>query len=257
MIQIIRPTILLVGLFLCGCASLQDFFNILSGNSTQKITKTPIWLYKPDLKISIDEVKFYGFGAAVILPQTDIVVDSIVDADRVEVTTCSRHDVCQIKSGELACDLKRFQISTDWFGNPKHTLIYHFIPDAKERDDSCAQMFLAVYDKNALASWGFLAFRSNPERNFPARMTCNAQDILYKGTSACSVKAGTIQEINFDQPIDNFKADKSCGIIKVSDTEFEMQPTVGWCRASFGIKDKYHDLVLNAYDEVLIRDGKQ
>ncbi len=248
----------LAPLLFCGCASLQDMANILTGNSSQKITKTPIWLYKPDLYIVVDNVGFYGMGVTQI-PQeyTDVQVQSQVDIDRVEISTCSRHDVCQIKGGALACDANRFAIGLDWFGNPGKLMTYRFAPDKKERDDSCANVLIAIYDKNTLAAWGYLDFRTDPLNNFAAEFTCNATDHPFAGVSVCSAKAGTIQEINFTKPIDNYRAEDSCNIKKISDTEFEFQPAVGWCRASFAQDQKFHDVILNGYSDVLIRDGKE
>ncbi len=246
-----------VAFILSNCASLQDMGNVIFGNSSQKITRTPIWVYKPDLVIGADGVNFSGMGATALADKTDISVWSQIDIDRVEISTCSRHDVCQIKGGALACDSARFDVSVDWFGNPGKTMLYHFIPDRKERDDSCANMLIAIYDKNVLAAWGYLVLRTNPLDNFPAQFTCNATDWQFRGVSVCSAKAGTIQEINFAASVDNFRAEDSCNIKKISDKEFEFQPAVGWCRASFGQGLKYHDVIMNGYDEVLIRDGKE
>ncbi len=252
-----KSLLLFMALNLTACASLQDFGNILFGNSSQKITRTPIWLYKPDLLIGVDGVNFLGMGVTKLSPNTVVRVWSQVDIDRVEISTCSRHDVCQLKGGALACNMDRFTITTDWFGNPAKYMDYIFIPDQKETDDSCANMTISIYDKNALAAWGYLDFRTHPENNFPAKMTCNASDIAFAGVSVCSAKAGTIQEINFSKPVDKYRAEPSCNIKKMSDTEFEFQPAIGWCRASFAQDKKFHDLIMNGYDEVLIRDGKE
>ncbi len=239
-----------------SCASLQDFGNVLFGTSAQKITRTPIWVYKPDLLIGVDGKNFYGMAVTTLSNKTDVSIWSQVAISRVEISTCSRHDVCQIKGGELACDSSRFDVEQDWFGNAGKTMLYHFVPDRKERDDSCANALIAIYDKNALAAWGFIDFRDNPANNFPAEFTCNATDWKFQGVSVCSAKAGTIQEINFATPVDNYRADDSCGIKKISDKEFEFQPQIGWCRASFAQGKKFHDVIMNGYDEVLIRDGK-
>lgn len=242
---------------LSGCASVQDFVNVLTGNSSQKITRSPIWLYKPDLYLGADGQGFYGMGVTTLSDKTDIRIQSLVDIDRVEISTCSRHDVCQYKGGELACDNTRFSIDGGWFGSPGKLMTYHFVPDRKERDDSCSNLMIAIYDKNVLASWGYLDLRTDPDKNFPAHFTCNAQDWTFAGVSVCSAKAGTIQEINFDDPIDNFRAEASCNIKKISDKEFEFQPAEGWCRASFVRGEKWHDVILNGYVEVLIRDGRE
>lgn len=256
--------LVLSSLSLSSCASLQDFFNVLSGNSSQKITRTPIWVYKPDLRIQVDGSVFTGMGVTALSDSSVVTVWSAVDIDRVEISTCSRHDVCQVKGGELACDQRtssnpngRFLVDTGWFGNAGKTMQYYFSPDRKERDDSCANLMIAIYDKNTLASWGYLDFRTSPDLNFPAQFTCNATDWHFAGVSVCSAKAGTIQEINFTAPVDNYRTEASCNMKKISPTEFEFQPAVGWCRASFMQNKKFHDVIMNGYDEVLLRDGKE
>lgn len=252
----------LAALTLSSCASMQDFFNVLSGTSAQKITRTPIWVYKPDLRIAVDGKVFDGIGVTAIADQTVVSIWSAVNIDRVEVSSCARHDVCQIKGGVLACDQRtsdnpngRFDVDTGWFGKAGKSMQYYFRPDRKERDDSCANLMIAIYDKNSLAAWGFLDFR-NPAANFPAKFTCNATDWNFAGVSVCSAKAGTIQQINFGDPVDDYRTEDSCHLKKVSNTEFEFQPAIGWCRTSFMRNKLFHDVIINGYDEVLIRDGQ-
>jgi hypothetical protein len=239
---------------LSGCASLQDFGNILFGKSEQKATRTPIWVYRPDLRITVDSVAFEGRAVTAISDRTAIQVDSLVNIDRVEVSSCSRHDVCQVKAGELACDPSRFAVDTTWFGNAKRKMVYWFQPNDRERRDACANLTIAVFDKNALAAWGHVVFRDSPQDNFPARFSCNAREWAFKGTSVCSTKIGYIQAIKFDEPVDNWRADDGCHMRKLSNQEFEFQPGLGWCNASFFRGLKFHEVIINAYDEVLIRD---
>ena len=85
-------------------------------------------------------------------------------------------------------------------------------------------------------------------------MTCNAKDLSFSALSVCSAKAGTIQQIMFDYPINGFRADDSCGVSKITEGTYEFKPAVGWCRASFRSGKKFHDVIINGYDEVLIRE---
>lgn len=250
--KILWPVVLTTGL--TGCASLTDIGDVLFGRNSQKITKTPIWLYKPDLVTQVNgQGSYTGVNVMTLLPTNEIKVWSLIDIDRVEISTCSRHDVCQKKAGDLACDKTRFTVPADWFGNPGKFMSYKFVPDAKEKDYACANMTIAVYNKNALAAWAYVVFNSAPEMGFPARMSCNANDLNFNGLSACSVKAETIQSISMDYPIDSYKAEDNCQIKKVVDGTFEFKPKVGWCRASFKSGKKFHDVIFNAYDEVLVR----
>lgn len=222
----------------------------------------PIWVYRPDLRIQVDNRVFDGVGVTAISDQTTVTIWSAVSIDRVEISSCARHDVCQIKGGVLACDQRtsgnpngRFEVDTGWFGSVGKQMQYYFRPDRKERDDSCANLMIAIYDKNSLAAWGFLDFRTNPTSNFPAKFTCNATDWDFAGVSVCTAKAGTIQQILFAAPVDDYRTEDSCHIKKISPQEFEFQPAVGWCRSSFMQNKKFHDVIINGYDEVLIRDG--
>jgi hypothetical protein len=249
-----------VTLFTSGCSTLGGIADVIAGRSNQKITRTPIWVYKPDLRMRVGgqngDVFKNGTGTSV-LPLSghrQVEVWSMVDIDRVEISTCSRHDVCQKKSGPLGCNEERFTVPTDWWGNPGKYMLYKFEPDQKERSDSCANALIAVYDKNTLAAWSYLVFRVNTENTFQSVMTCNASDIAFDGVSVCAAKAGTIQQIRFQEPIDNFKSEPSCNLKKIDEGVFDIQPAVGWCRASFGSGRKYHDLIVNGYDEVLIRE---
>lgn len=247
---------LVLGVLLNGCASLSDFMNILTGTSAQKITRTPIWVYRPDLQITVDGATFEGMGVTQLDAVKKIDIRSQVSISRVEISTCSRHDICQLKGGDLACDSNRFRIDRTWFGNPGRSMTYWFVPSAKEHDDSCANLMITIYDKNVLAAWGYLVLRTHPEENFPANFTCNAADWTFAGVSVCSAKAGTLQEISFTEPPDDWRAEDTCSLKKLSDKRFELQPSVGWCRASFMKNGKFHDVVLNGYDEVLLRDNK-
>jgi hypothetical protein len=239
---------------LAGCASLPGIANILFGKSEQKITRDPIWVYKPDLRIIVDGATFEGMGVTKLSEQTPIYIESLVNIDRVEISSCARHDVCQVKAGSLACDLSRFHVEKSWFGNPGKKMLYVFRPSSREKQGNCANLTIAIYDKQALAAWGHLTFRATPELNFPAKFSCNATDWTFAGVSVCSAKAGYVQKIYFDRPVDGHKADPECNVTKISDAEFEFQPAIGWCRAGFLRDGKYHGVTINGYDEVLIRE---
>jgi hypothetical protein len=245
---------LLIALPLTGCASFPDLINVLFGRSAQKITRTPIWVYRPDLELGVGGIAFQGMAVSGLEAVNDIQVQSPVHIDRVEVSTCSRHDVCQVKGGYLACDLSRFTVDTGWFGSAGKYMTYRFIPDEREKRDSCSNLTIEIYDKNALAAWGYVFLRTSPEIYFPASFTCNATDWKFSGVSVCSAKAGTLQEIRLPAAPAHIRADDSCGLKKITDTKYEFQPAVGWCRASFELNKKFHDVVLSGYDEVLIRN---
>lgn len=244
----------MVVLGLSSCASLGDLSNVLFGRASQRITRDPIWVYRPDIRIGVDDEIFEGMAVTELQDEVPIFIESLVDIDRVEISSCSRHDVCQVKAGTMNCDPSRFHVERDWFGNAGKKMLYVFRPSAREREGFCANLTIAIYDKKVLAAWGYLAFRSKPGENFPARMSCNAVDWRFKGHSVCFAKAGHVQRIYFDPPAEDFEAEKSCNIKKISMAEFEFQPEIGWCRAGFMRDGKYHGVTINGYDEVLVRE---
>lgn len=245
---------LALGLTLNGCASLPDIANVIFGKASQRITRDPIWVYKPDLRIGVDDVTFEGMGVTQLADETGIYIESLVDIDRVQVSSCSRLDVCQVKAGTMACDPSRFHVEKDWFGNAGRKMLYVYRPSAREKQGHCSNLTIEIYDKNVLAAWGHLTFRANPELNFPARMSCNATDWHFSGHSVCASKAGYVQTIYFDEPVDEAEAEKSCNMKIISMKEFEFQPQVGWCRAGFMKDGKYHGVTINGFDEVIIRE---
>lgn len=244
----------MVALGLCSCASFPDIANTLFGRSSQKITRDPIWIYRPDIRLGLDDELFEGMAVTELKDENPIYVESLVDIDRVEISSCSRHDVCQVKAGTMACDPTRFRVETDWFRNAGKKMLYVYRPSAREREGNCSNLTIAIYDKKVLAAWGYVAFRSMPEKNFPARMSCNAVDWRFKGLSLCFAKAGHVQRIYFEPPVDDYDAEASCNIKKISMSEFEFQPEIGWCRAGFMRDGKYHGVTINGYDEVLTRE---
>jgi hypothetical protein len=247
-------TILLMSL--TGCASFPDIANVVFGKSSQKITRDPIYVYRPDIRIGLDGEMFEGMAVTELKDENSIYIESLVDIDRVEVSSCSRHDVCQVKAGTMACDPTRFRVETDWFRNAGKKMLYVYRPSEREREGNCSNLTIAIYDKKVLAAWGYVAYRANPERNFPARMSCNAVDWRFKGLSLCSAKAGHVQRIYFDPPVEDFEQEPgtACNLKKISMSEFEFQPEIGWCRAGFFRDGKYHGVTINGYDEVLVRE---
>ncbi len=214
MLKFVWPVVIAMGL--SSCASLQDFMNVLTGNASQKVTRTPIWVYKPDVVMQVGDKVFYNGTGVLPLPDTgasDIKIWSMVDVDRIEISSCSRYDICQKKGGPLACDTSRFTVPTDWFGNPGKFLTYHYLPSTKEHDGLCSNLTISIYNKNALAAWGYMVFTTNKD-SFPSRMSCNAASLSFGSDSVCAAKNGTIQQISFDWPIDNFRADDSCHVRK-------------------------------------------
>ena len=237
-------------LFLAGCAGLttvgNDVQTILQ-DTRQPATRVPLYVYRADLQVTTDSVTFDGVGVtSARSAEMDIDVVSQINLDRVEVETCARQDVCE--NGK-PCN-GNFAIDDGWFGTSGKHLVYHYTPSTDEAAGSCP-IYFRVYAKTDLASWGFLAFRSADE-NLPAHMVCNGVVWQFSGHSMCQTKAGLIQRITFDQPIDDFDVDKGCGITQIDPKTFQLRPALGLCTGKFLSQGKWHGLDLIAYDQVLV-----
>lgn len=232
-------------LFFCGCSMLQAV-NTLFVEQRKPATRVPLYVYRADLILTADGTAFDGIGVTLSQLKTDIDVQSQIHLDRVEVETCARQDVCE--DGKY-CN-SNFSIDHGWFSSIGTHMVYHYTPSAIEQAGSCP-IYIRVFDKAALAAWGFLAFRKNED--LPARFICNGVTWSFKGHSVCQTRHDLIQRISFDSVIEDFDADSTCGIKKIDDKSFEIRPQLGQCTAKFFAGGHWHGLDLIAYDEVLVR----
>lgn len=245
-------------LFLSGCSAIPGFFNTIFGSAVEKSTRSPIYVYRADLRFQVDGVVFDGVGATLVEGPKDIEVWSEINLDRVEVETCSRQDVCQIKAGALACDKRdsdnpqgKFEIDTGWFGDAGKHMIYHYVPSPKEVSESCP-LHIKVYDKKVLASWAFLAFRNGED--LPATFSCNGVGWKFSGHSVCQTKQGLIEQIQFAMSPDDYDVDKECTMTKMPDGRtFEIRPALGLCTGKFYYQGHWHGMDVIGYDEVIVR----
>lgn len=248
--MIIRTLGLLAfALSLSACAAFPKMFDTLFGTTREPATETPLYTYRADLLITVDGKTFDGVGVTLAQDETYLQISSLINLDRVEIETCSRQDVCQ--NGKN-CASSFYSVETGWFGSPGKRMIYHYVPNAIEKQGKCP-IYVKVFDKQALAAWGFVAFRNGVEENLSAHFACNGIGWTFAGHSMCQTKAGLIQEISFEQDIDDFDVDESCNVTKVDNRNFRLRPDRGLCTGMFHSKGKYHALELIAYKTVLVR----
>lgn len=232
--------------YLTGCAALPGFFDNLFGDKRSKATRVPLTVYRADLQIAVDGGLFDGIGVTLSKGSTTIDITSQIHIDRVEVETCSRQDVCQ--NGKPCSAV--FNVDSGWWGSSGKHMTYEYTPSAVERTESCP-IYFRVYDKAALAAWGYLAFRNGEE--LPATFTCNGIDWRFSGHSVCQTKSGLIQRISFAQDVEDYDADQGCNMKKIDKRTFELRPALGLCTGKFLANDKWHGMDVIAYDETLIR----
>lgn len=235
----------LLPLFL-GCSTLTTEVETVMQDARQPATETPLYVYRADLQITTDTVTFDGVGVTTARSTSmDIDIVSQINLDRVEVETCAREDVCE--NGK-PCN-GNFSIDQGWFGTSGKHMVYHYLPSTLESKGTCP-IYFRVYAKTDLAAWGFLAFRSAQE-NLAGKMVCNGVSWSFAGHSMCQTKAGLIQTLSFDQPIDDYDVDKNCGLTKVDAKTFQLRPLLGLCTGEFYSQGKWHGLDLIAYKMVL------
>lgn len=216
------------------------------GDIRQPATRRPLWVYRADLFMTVNGVGFDGVGVTAAQASLDIDIRSPIHIDRVEVESCGRSDVCEAGKN---CN-QNFSVDADWWGQVGKHMVYRYHPLGEETS-GCA-LYIKVYDKAALAAWGFIAFRKN--EMLASRFICNGAGWTFAGHDVCQTKVAKIQTLTFDDPIEDFDADPTCGITKLNVNEFELRPQLGLCSAKFYAKGKWAGLEVISYDEVLIRE---
>ncbi len=231
---------------LTGCASVGGIFDVLFGSSRQRATREPIYVYKADLWLNVDDVWFEGVGVTLLRDPVVIKVRSQININRVEVETCARLKVCEFGK---PCDAD-FKIDSGWWGNAGRDMSYTYTPSSAELAESCP-VFIRVYDKKVLAAWGYLAGRNGED--LPAKMACNGEEVKFSAHSVCNPKSGLINELKFHEPIEEFSADPQCHMKQMSDTKFEIRSEMGLCTGKFYANKKWHGMDVIGFEEVLVR----
>jgi hypothetical protein len=234
-------TLIWVGLCLTlsACAALPNIANIFFGGATETYPPGELYKYRGELLLTFEGQTFEGVGATKLTGPIDIRVDSKFGLDRLQFTSCSRHEVIR-------------DFDETWFSKSK-TYTYHYVPSKDELVVGCP-LYIEAFSKKALAAWGFIVF--GHDESLPGRMSCNGESTLFKQSShsVCQTKAGLDQSLRFDEPIDDFEADSICNMKKVDPRTFTMRPGLGMCTATFLAKGKWHSLNLIGYERVLVQD---
>jgi hypothetical protein len=240
--------LLAFALSLSACAAFPKMIDTLFGTTREPATETPLYTYRSDLVLGVNSKTFDGVAVTAAQDALYIDVTSVINLDRVEFESCARQDVCQ--NGKN-CSSNFYRMDTGWFGKPGQHMIYYYQPNEVERKGSCP-IYIRVFDKQALAAWGFLAFRAEDE-TLQAHFSCNGFMWKYAGHSVCQTKAGLIQQISFDEDIEESSVDESCHITRLNARAFELRPDRGLCTGKFYANGKWHGLDLIAYAQVLVR----
>lgn len=215
---------ILMALLLTGCASTQ-----------QPTTSGPLYKYRANMQITVDGKAFDGM-AVTALGEKDISIVSQAALNLLRITTCHR-------------DFSVEKVDKGWFGGASKTFTYHYKPTLEESQGVCP-MYIQAVSKDLVTDWGYLYFRT--DETLPAQMDCNGTSWSFSGTSVCQTKAGLDQAIRFDHAV-KYEADAACKITAVSDKEFKIRGSLGFCYAEFSDGKAWHRMILLGYDTVLVR----
>jgi hypothetical protein len=222
---------------LTACAALPNIANIFSGKAQESYPPGELYRYRGELLLTFEGVTFEGVGATKLSGPLAIRVDSKFGLDRLQFTSCARHDVIR-------------DFDSSWFSKSK-TYTYNYVPSREELAAGCP-LYIEAFSKQALAAWGFISFAH--DEKLPARMDCNGKAWKFSnGVSVCQTKAGLDQSIQFDQAIEDFEADAICNMKKKDDKNFTLRPGLGLCAATFYSKGLWHTLNLIGYERVLVQ----
>lgn len=249
----IRSLSLFLALTLTGCAAMPDIRDQLTGNYNQKGDTGKLYKYKAEMRIILGTgpgSEYNGIGVVPLRNVNDIKIVSQVPLDRLQVTTCSRHQVFR-------------DIDKGWFGGAGKEFVYRYIPTEKEKEVPCF-IYFEAFSKQALTDWGMVVFEAKEELH--ARMDCNEKNLSFAGVSICQTKGGLDQMIYFDEDIEEMEENGNCGALMLTPRKIALRPvppylsqnhpTPGFCTATFYANGKFHRMVLLGYESVLIRGGK-
>ncbi len=215
--------VILCEVFLSGCAD------------THTKTLKPYYAYRAEMLFTFGGNTYEGLAVTKLTGPIDIQIYSPITLNRVEISTCSRHEVIR-------------NTTKGWFDSVKNTMVYRYIPTAYELEGHCPIHFQAFND-HVQKAWGMIAFRN--DQTMPARMDCNGVGWSFSGISMCQTKAGLEQQLVFKSPTE-FEATPECKIETTDKLKFQVRSTVGWCKATFTDGKEFHDLIQLGYEEVTV-----
>lgn len=237
---------------LSGCAAIPDAVDTVTGSANQKVSSGPLYKYRADLKISFpgSSYVYRGVTAALVTGPIDINIQSLVNIDRIQVTTCARQNVCE-KNGD--CPSGAFTLEDGWFGQAGKNATYHFSPTKKELEGYTCPLYIEVFSSNSLVSWGMIGIRT--DENLLGHLSCNGEAQKFAGVDVCQSKGGLDQQIWFDTDIVEFEAEPICHATKTDSKTFNVRPDNGICRATFFDGTNWNRAIFIGYDSVLVRSN--
>lgn len=213
--------------------------NIGCASAVKQAMEDPYTSYRAEMIFDVNKKVFKGMGVAPLTATQTIILVSPIQLDRLEISSCGRHDV------------KRDVDAKDtWFGKTDagYVLKYTHTPNALEVEGVCPLMFQA-FSKDKQKAWGMVFFRTG--QTLPAEMDCNGAHWTFVGMSVCQTKAGIEQLLTFQNPVE-YEATPECSITTEDKKKFRVRARQDICKASFSDGVAFHDMVLLGYKQVVV-----
>jgi len=220
----------------------------VSGCSTLNQQLDPEVYYKRDIGISVNGVEYAGTISVPKADSYDLVLKPKGDVDLLLIRTCHAEYSCE-KSG---CEKKGGGL----FSKKEVRFVYTPVPGLEDIR-VCPLRIDAYESKKGRHSWAFIDFE-HPDYKVEATLKCNGYTSFLNGVGVCQGKKGTIQRIEFKEPI-RFAPPKpsTCGVPYKMGNGYEFPVVVGECLYHFDTQSgKLGRLTVVGYDGVLIREDQ-
>lgn len=146
----------------------------LTGCSTVSQPLTPNTIYRHDMDLTINKVKYVGIATVPRAFVYEITANAPSDMDFFIFRTCHR------------------EVSTEDVGEKSR---YVYIPQTGIEEGACPAEIIGL-NKEGKHSFAYVVF-NDPEKTLTATVKCNGKVINTDGTSLCQSSASLVQEISF------------------------------------------------------------
>lgn len=205
------------------------------GCAVTQTTDQPYYNYRAEMVLNMNGKAYKGLAITKIAGPLAIQITSPITLNRVELSTCSRHEVIR-------------NIDKGWFDKVSNVMVYNYQPTAYELEGHCPLLIQAFNDQVQKA-WGMVFFQS--DQFLQAHVDCNGEGwTTLSGITVCQTKAGLEQQLSFAKPV-KFEATPQCTIQSTDQKNFQVRSSVGWCKATFSDGVNFHDLVQLGYNQVI------
>jgi len=219
---------------------------ILNGCSLVDQKLDPNIIYRRDIEIKINKIKYTGVAVPAKADKYKIKIKARGKIDMLTIRSCHRERVFE-------------EPSSGWFSSD-YTFEYLYEPIPGIEDGRGCLLDIGAYEKKkGRHSWATIDFETDTE-NIPAIVRCDGKqwDTDPGSVSICQARAGTIQQIDFDHRVKASPDNTRCDVLKtVDEIHYQYIMPLGECTYYFGDKYmNYHRHTTFGYDGLLIRGGE-